>query len=441
MQLYSIAALLLVFLRGSFAAYCSGSPDAGTRTNELPISPENIKVEKAVKNGVLTTAGPQSARFPILHVYGTPYEKGYAQGELMKEYLTKFIHTTFQYLTAMVVDEMDDRFPKAVRELIVRFGMKEALGWCAKVTKPFTANSYFEEIQGIADASGVSYDLLIQLNLFPEITKASCSFVGAWGPAVIDGTTFQLRALDYDTDGPFKDYPLITVYHTEPGTNQVAFASVGFPGSVGVLTGFSAAQLGISEIGVSFADDSFGQGTDNTPPEEVHGIPWMYLLRDVLATAKSAKEGIEMIQQANRTCNLIIGVGDGKAKTVNGLEYSGLVAIPYADQDLLPVNADWHPVIPHVTYNAMDWLCPNYDVRMSESLSLYASAGALSIEVMIKSVLPTVQTGNLHAALYDLERSRMYVSFMNAASNTYAFASQWTALDMTALFAQEQQQL
>jgi hypothetical protein len=35
----------------------------------------------------------------------------------------------------------------------------------------------------------------------------------------------------------------------------------------------------------------------------------------------------------------------------------------------------------------------------------------------------------------------MYVSFMNAASNTYAFASQWTALDMTALFAQEQQQL
>jgi hypothetical protein len=127
----------------------------------------------------------------------------------------------------------------------------------------------------------------------------------------------------------------------------------------------------------------------------------MYLLRDVLATAKSAKEGIEMIQQANRTCNLIIGVGDGKAKTVSGLEYSGRVAIPYADQDLLPVNADWHPVIPHVTYNAMDWLCPNYDVRMSESLSLYASAGALSIEIMIKSVLPTVQTGNLHAALYE----------------------------------------
>ena len=90
-----------------------------------------------------------------------------------------------------------------------------------------------------------------------------------------NGKTYQLRALDFDTDGPFKDYPQITVYHPSEG---YPYANVGWPGTVGLLTGFSSQQLGISEIGVSFPDDSFGQGTDNTPPEVVKGqYIYMYI--------------------------------------------------------------------------------------------------------------------------------------------------------------------
>ena len=70
--------------------------------------------------------------------------------------------------------------------------------------------------------------------------------------------------------GPFKDYVQVTVYHP---TDGFAFANIGWPGSIGVLSGFSINQMGISEIGAYFADDSFGQGTDNTPPEKVKGEP------------------------------------------------------------------------------------------------------------------------------------------------------------------------
>ena len=73
------------------------------------------------------------------------------------------------------------------------------------------------------------------------------------------GNVYQLRALDYDTDGPFKDFPQVTVYHpTEEGASP--FANIGWPGSIGVLSGFNSHHMGISEIGASFADDSFGQG-------------------------------------------------------------------------------------------------------------------------------------------------------------------------------------
>jgi hypothetical protein len=39
-----------------------------------------------------------------------------------------------------------------------------------------------------------------------ELTKGGCSMYGAWGDAVAntDSQLMQLRALDWDVDGPFK---------------------------------------------------------------------------------------------------------------------------------------------------------------------------------------------------------------------------------------------
>ncbi len=44
-------------------------------------------------------------------------------------------------------------------------------------------------------------------------SKGSCSMFGAWGNATKDSKTIQLRALDWDIDGPFRKYPAILVYH------------------------------------------------------------------------------------------------------------------------------------------------------------------------------------------------------------------------------------
>lgn len=79
-----------------------------------------------------------------------------------------------------------------------------------------------------------------------------------------------------------------------------------------------------------FYVDSFGQGNPpETPPEKVQGEPWAYVLRDVMKYTQTLEEGIARIENSNRTCNLIIGIGDGKSNLVNGIEYSGYVAIPY----------------------------------------------------------------------------------------------------------------
>ena len=60
-------------------------------------------------------------------------------------------------------------------------------------------------------------------------------------------------ALDWDTDGPFKDYPAILVYHPSE-SNANTFATLGFTGFIGSITGISQSRVSISEIGVYFSD-------------------------------------------------------------------------------------------------------------------------------------------------------------------------------------------
>jgi isopenicillin-N N-acyltransferase-like protein len=419
------------------AAYCNGSPDEGIRTSDFPIFDEEPTFVRSVKNAALYEAGPANARFPVVHVYGNAYEVGYAQGLVQKEYLRGFISNTYEYFVNLALEEMGDSVPKIFQEMIILGGLNAALDWAAEVTAPFTPQEFYDELHGLSDSSGIEYQTLLRLNMYPELTKAQCSFLGAWGEAT-SGHTFQLRSLDFDTDGPFKEYPQVTVYHPTDGGHP--FMNMGWPGTVGLLTGLSSSQIGISEIGVSYPDDSFGQGTDNTPPQKVQGEPWMFVLRDVAKYQDSLEEALDFIENADRTCNLIIGLGDGEAAMVNGIEYSGYVAVPYSDQNLLPQNSTWHPVIEDVVYNGMDWNCPNYDIVLAEQLQTHW--GSINEDTIIHNILPTVQTGDLHIALYDLTETYMHVSFMRKADADqsepeWAYERQFTRLHGKSLFALE----
>ena len=80
--------------------------------------------------------------------------------------------------------------------------MPAALDLTAELTAPYTPKHFFEaraaprvkhasltslqEIQGLADAldGAVSYKTILELQMFPELIKASCTMIGAWGPAI-----------------------------------------------------------------------------------------------------------------------------------------------------------------------------------------------------------------------------------------------------------------
>jgi hypothetical protein len=70
----ALVTALVLFARSAGAAYCNGSPDAGERVSQYDIFDETPTFVREVKNAMLFEAGPSNARFPIVHMWGNPYE-------------------------------------------------------------------------------------------------------------------------------------------------------------------------------------------------------------------------------------------------------------------------------------------------------------------------------------------------------------------------------
>lgn len=56
----------------------------------------------------------------------------------------------------------------------------------------------------------------------------------------------------------------------------------------------------------------------------------------------------------------------------------------------------------------MDWLCPGYSSVLAHVLEM--NHGNLTAQVTIRDIVPIVQTGDLHIAVYDLTGGLVYVA-------------------------------
>jgi len=250
---------------------------------------------------------------------------------------------------------------------------------------------------------------------------------GAWGKATPTGALLQLRALDWDTDGPFKDYPALIVYH--PTESGHVFANLGFTGWIGSITGLSSARLSISEIGVSCPDDTFGR-------ESRAGYPFMFVLRDILQFDDTVENATYRLANTRRTCYLILGVGDGNQNEFLGYQYSTSVMNAYTDYNLEPYNETWHPRIDNIVYWGMDWMDPGYSGLLSQLLEQYY--GNITSDVAMKDIVAHLQSGDLHIALYDYVNDQAFIGLhAKSDENTIyqnAYQRPYIRFDLTDLF-------
>jgi len=353
--------------------------------------------------------------------------------------VNQFIDSAYTYFHQAIEEGLLNYVPEWLAELIAVLGLDAALDFVYEESKDYTNPDFYEEIQGLADATGLSYMKIVRIHMLPGLTKGACSMFGAWGDAVSGGKggkeLLQLRALDWDMDGPFRNYSSITVYHPDKTNTSQGhpWINIGFPGFVGALTGVSEAQLGISEIGVSFPDSTFGPNNGSEGLIPIPGIPFIVLLRDILKFDYTVDDGINRMFNTRRTCNLILGVGDGKLNEFRGMQYSKDYVNIYDDLNQMPL-AEWHPRLKDIVYWGMDWECPSFNQLLGEQL--FENYGNINAETSIRHISAVEQSGTNHIAFYDLTNMYFYVSFaapFGVGGPENAYARQYTAFDAASL--------
>merc|ERR1719506_1852123 len=183
---------------------------------------------------------------------------GLAQARLYPEVVASFYKEVWEYMQGQIEDYLKWLPPK-VRDAISNWTIEKVLDWQERQSAPYISQYFLDEMRGLAEGAGVDFKLVLRVHMLPELTKGHCSMFGAWGGATEGGKTLQLRALDWDTDGPFKRHSAVVVYHPTGEDSGHAFANIGFTGFIGAVTGISSKQMAISEIGVTYPDDSFGK--------------------------------------------------------------------------------------------------------------------------------------------------------------------------------------
>mmetsp|Transcript_26735 Transcript_26735/g.92879 ORF Transcript_26735/g.92879 Transcript_26735/m.92879 type:complete len:371 (-) Transcript_26735:219-1331(-) len=361
---------------------------------------------------------------------------GHAYGTLMKSEINDLVPQVMAYIDGQIAPYIKF-LPPAWQKAIENWGINVALNLTIDAVKPYVAPEFVQEMQGVADGAGLTLNKIFQLAVFPELIQAACSMFGAWGPATQQsrgGDLVQLRALDWTTDGPFQQYPVVIVYHPAGSTGSDggggaaghAYSVLTWAGLVGSITGMSSAQTGICEkVWIHYK---------GSKPR--NGIPFTFLLRDILQYDNTVDEAVARIEGANRTCSIFVGVGDNKAKTFRGIEYSHDEVNVYDDKNF-PAYPPYHNLSAGLVFFDKHTQ-PDNNACMGDLLGQYY--GDIDPLNTLQRITSVFQTGDMHIAIYDYQQQTMYVSNAspmiggNASTVVKAYDRPFVKLDMKAAF-------
>ncbi|CAF3927397.1 unnamed protein product [Adineta steineri] len=419
--------------------------------NTHEILREEPEFVSSVPNGKRFVVGSGYDKINIVHVYGgTPYDMGLALGKLMSEDLQHLVPEYFAYLDNKIED-LIKTLPPLVAKWIAELGLLGALDLNYEITRFYTPPWYDEELRGLAAGSGISYENIRRLNLLPELIKAACSVIGAWGQSTLSKTTLlHLRSLDWDEKAPIAKYATVTIYHPNTSyegyenhfhdyykqkySGSYTFANFGYLGLIGSIGAYNGVSVGL------------GQKVWITKEQDItsrFGNPWTYVLRDVVQFSNSIDTALTMLVNAKRTCSVHLGLGEYHRNTsiasdptidFLGIEYSAKEFNVFSWKDMY--NTPNHPILDDVVY----WdphPQPSNDTCLGSLLVDHY--GHLDAPTIIRNITSQLRTGNTLNLVLDYAENAAYLAYSapdDPQGPLEAFNRIHTRLDMAKLFAE-----
>ena len=251
----------------------------------------------------------------VMHLKGSYYDMGFQHGTLVKDEVRK--GAQLMKLIGKMAWKKD--FDVSLREAWER-------------TSPHIPEKYKQEMQGIADASGLPLEDVQGFSIWPELFH--CSGFAVWGKATADGALLHGRVLDYMREVGMNKWALLIIQEPD-GAN--AFVNVSYSGFLGSVTGMNVKQIGVGEMG--------GGGA-----EKWDGLPMSLLVREILESADTLEDAQRIMTEAPRTCQYYYVISDAKADDGRGAAV-GVAAEPDMIQFIGP--NEHHALLPRPVEEAV----------------------------------------------------------------------------------------
>ncbi|MFO7973133.1 MAG: C45 family peptidase [Candidatus Hydrogenedentota bacterium] len=342
-------------------------------------------------SGTAEIIGQGEDTMTLVKIEGNRYELGYWYGKLLADQIAE----TWKLVQAMMEKE---EVPMQVLEAAAAQLWQE---------KNYDVQPWNTEVQGIADGCAdaghpeITFTVLKSVASVPDLSEYNCSLFVAWGAATAGDETYQMRNLDWSMDTGLQDYPVVALYTPEDG---VKHAVVGFAGVIGVsVGGMNVEGLGVSEIMGHFCDE-----------ETLDGIPFPFLLRDVLYFDRDLESALERMKSATRTNQYHYALADPDADDPKGRllltsntrfdEYADNESVdPHPCKDVKP----FHDSLDDVVY----W--KNHNGRNNEVLygAIKERYGEIDAQKAIEIARVACVDGTLVSIIYHNSANAMWVAF------------------------------
>ncbi|HEV8325678.1 MAG TPA: C45 family peptidase [Myxococcota bacterium] len=270
---------------------------------DAPDTPEPPAIVTRVDGGRVVFGKSWMARRGKIwevHLRGDPFEMGYAHGRL-----AMFFHRRADHHMA----EMAETF---VPNRFVRWGLYNFLRWRYRKVADALPAALQMELAGIARGYEPdpyqdmidTYERVVFYHALHDITQPlvhspllGCTAFAASGRATAGGRLIIGRNFDFDGGDIFDTDKAVLFFEPDEG---IPFASVGWPGLAGVVTGLNAEGVYLS----------VNAGRVKDPSNE--GMPIILLVRWVLQHAHSMADAIDLLKAHAVMVGDIILVGDGE---------------------------------------------------------------------------------------------------------------------------------
>jgi predicted choloylglycine hydrolase len=166
---------------------------------------------------------------------------------------------------------------------------------------------YSKELDALVKGARADRDKVVAGNTLFDLKKAfACSALMIEAERSATGAPLLGRNLDYPSLGYIQHYSLVTVYRP---AGKHAFASVGFPGLLGCLSGMNDAGLCLAILEVF----DLKQGEKAFDPE---GIPYALCNRKILEECTTIDEAFTLLSGLRRTTTINLVLADRKGVAV-----------------------------------------------------------------------------------------------------------------------------